>query len=422
MQNHVLQTFVTLPRKSGFDPRVAKTSEAQRSFGGDGKLYMMADQHDQKRFHILSEAELEDEKRRSIEIKDALVKSVGRSRPSSTSSSSAASRYSTNKLSQSPAPSPVKSSQHSPSSSSRYSTSSATTKSTATTTAAVDHPSIRKSIEAPTGIAERSQIDPITATSAGLDSLKTQYEENLNVIDQLYKDKTSLEHRVKSLEFQREHPHSRAMIPGAEDLRPANVHVIKSSSSAGAGALSSSFSEGNKTTTASSPSSSRGRPTGSIPSDTTRRSREKSPIATVMDALQFKHEQNLQVIEKLTEEKQLLESKARNLALVIVNGEPKDLPSPHYHNLHMNSGQKFGVEGHDLEGDEDGGDDGDGTHQPASEEKNDSQHKTTRPQSAPTRISLRTHSLSPGTSLRIDQSFNIYTSLSSQEILLTTVW
>ena len=398
---------MTLPRKSGFDSRVAKTSESQRSLGGDGKLYMMDDRHDQQRFHILSDVELEDEKRRSMEIKDALVKSVGRSRPnsgssSSSSSSAAASRYSTTKLPQSPVPSPVKSSQHSPSSSSRYAISSATTK-----TATVDHPSIRRSIEKPpTGIAERSQTDPTTATPAGLDSLKTQYEANLNVIDQLYKDKTHLEHRVKSLEFQREHPNSRAMIPGAEDLRPGNVHVIKpsataktSSSSASSAALSSS-----KTTTASSPSSSRGRPTGFATSDATRRSRERSPVATVMDALQLKHEQNVQVIEKLTEEKLQLENKARSLALVIVNGEPKDSNTPHHHhNLGVNTSHshRFAVEGHDLEvdGDGDGDDDDlidgiptDSTHQPTSEYKSDQQHKSKRPQSAPT----RTHSHSPG--------------------------
>ena len=417
MQNHILQTFVTLPRKSGFDPRVAKTGEAQRSLGGDGKLYMMLDQHDQKRFHILSEDELEDEKRRSIEIKDALIKSVGRSRPNSASSSSsssgAASRYSTTKLSQSPAPSPVKSSQHSPSSSSRYPVASATTRASAaaaTTTTTVDHPRTRSSVKPSIGIAETetSQTDPTTTTPAGLDTLKTQYEQNLNVIDQLYKDKTQLEHRVKSLEFQREHPTSRAMIPGAEDLRPANAHV-KTSATAKTSSSSSAALSSSSSTTASSPSSSRGRPGTLVSSDATRRSRERSPVATVMDALQFKHEQNLQVIAQLTEEKQQLESKAHSLALVIVQGEQKDVNSHHHHNLSMNTSHRFAVEGHDLEGEDDGDDDElidgipvDRTNQPTSEQKSDHQPRSKRPQSAPTRTSLRTHSHSPGKSLRID--------------------
>ena len=84
--NHHLQGMVLKPRASTIDPRIAKTGELKRSKGEDGKLYMMLDKKDWNRFHVLSDQEVEDEYRRSIEIEKAVIKSTGRIRPHSASS------------------------------------------------------------------------------------------------------------------------------------------------------------------------------------------------------------------------------------------------------------------------------------------------------------------------------------------------
>ena len=84
--NHHLQGMVLKPRANTIDPRIAKTGELKRSKGDDGKLYMMLDKKDWNRYHVLSDQEVEEEHRRSIEIEKAVIKSTGRIRPHSASS------------------------------------------------------------------------------------------------------------------------------------------------------------------------------------------------------------------------------------------------------------------------------------------------------------------------------------------------
>ena len=86
MSNHHLQGMVLKPRANSVDPRIAKTGELKRSKGEDGKHYMMLDKKDWNRYHVLSDQEVEEEYRRSIEIEKAVIKSTGRIRPHSASS------------------------------------------------------------------------------------------------------------------------------------------------------------------------------------------------------------------------------------------------------------------------------------------------------------------------------------------------
>lgn len=291
MQNHFLQGLVSLPRASAFDPRIAKTGETPRTEGDDGKLYVKLDSRDQHRFHVLTDEQMDEEKCRNDTIKAVLAKSTGGLRPSSAPSGSksrpnAAHTTNITAAKASPGRPPTGVRQHAArtNSSSSGSSSSKSNGGSGATTVAATIPTI-------------TEIFDADAPNNAMEALKTDYEHNLDVIDQLYKEKRSLESRVRSLEFQADYPHSRAMISGAQDLR--------TSSSAALSAFS-----------AASPTKARGR---GISVEPVRRSRDFSPVVTVVDALHLKNEQNRGVIHRLAAEKRELKSRARHLEMQILH-------------------------------------------------------------------------------------------------------
>ena len=267
--------------------------------------------------------------------------------------------------------------------------------------------------------ATRYPDSPVTLT---LGTLRSKYEENLGVIDQLYEEKRALEARVRSLDHQARHPHSRALLPGAEDLRRSGRHSAAFFDSSASPSPSASTTlpprdpqrsgeypgtgtrtviadpaAGAYTATATAP----GRPMSAdraslrqswAPSPTAAQTRDAatgppvvrqsrdlspagrshmSPVATVMEALKLKHEQNIEVIERLHREKRSLESKARSLEMQILHGtSPDDDRAQH-------KARRFHVEGHDLEADGEGGDD----RHYSEEQKGDDGHVQRRPMS-----------------------------------------
>ena len=428
--HHQLQGLLIRPRSSKVDPRLAKTTETKRTKGSHGELYMLADDADSGRYHLVSGREEDAEHRRALAIAQALSQSTGRCRPLSASSPK---RYQ-------PPPSPVRprSATTSPLRQSMGSTPSLLARSqtagpsrtTTTTTGGIaalraPHPSTASS---PSRLLARSSpqlhrppphrydddhhqpppyrsadfdapLPPLRNAGGGypespvtltLGTLRSKYEENLGVIDHLYEEKRALEARVRSLDHQARHPNSRAVMPGAEDVRRSGRH------SAGFDTLAASLSPSASLLPPRGPQRS-GEYTGIVAAAATtgrpmsadraglrqswapshagtqtrdaaagvpvvRQSRDlspagrshMSPVATVMEALKLKHEQNMEVIERLHREKRSLESKARSLEMQILHGT-----SPSEERALQQKQQRarqFSVEGHDLEADGDGDD------------------------------------------------------------------
>eukprot|EP00599_Poterioochromonas_sp_BG-1_P007565 CAMPEP_0173136430 /NCGR_PEP_ID=MMETSP1105-20130129/2478_1 /TAXON_ID=2985 /ORGANISM="Ochromonas sp., Strain BG-1" /LENGTH=793 /DNA_ID=CAMNT_0014048609 /DNA_START=96 /DNA_END=2477 /DNA_ORIENTATION=- len=72
-----LQTLNILPR-AGDDPRVAKTDEGHLTIGEDGKLYRMEDRRNWGKYHTLTEEEIQEEIRRSQEVRKNMLTMTGK--------------------------------------------------------------------------------------------------------------------------------------------------------------------------------------------------------------------------------------------------------------------------------------------------------------------------------------------------------
>lgn len=77
MKHHVLQRMIVSPRQSIDDPRIARTGVTERTIGADGKLYTNIDQRDYGKYKVLSDSELEHEMQRSQDMQSSLRNSHG---------------------------------------------------------------------------------------------------------------------------------------------------------------------------------------------------------------------------------------------------------------------------------------------------------------------------------------------------------
>ena len=101
MKHHTLQSMVVSPRHSAYDPRVSPTSRehifhctsshfrtmnmqiaqttlTQRSVGSDGKLYRSINERDHEKFKVMSDEQLEMEMYRSQELQTKMMSSSGK--------------------------------------------------------------------------------------------------------------------------------------------------------------------------------------------------------------------------------------------------------------------------------------------------------------------------------------------------------
>ena len=127
-----------------------------------------------------------------------------------------------------------------------------------------------------------------------LNTLKENYEKNLNVIDTLYDEKRDLESEARTLE---------SKLRYAKKVTTQNNVYQKYNPNNSLSKSANNYDINHQDNVTINP-----------PKDD-----ESGPLSTVMNALKTKHEQNLDVIVKLFEEKKSLESKVNSLKMQLVN-------------------------------------------------------------------------------------------------------